>query len=282
MKKLLTLALLVATTFLSCKKDDDAPSTSSSGSTTLTVERKNRALLIDFSETWCPPCGTSGGPSFDSCLSQEGSLISCVKVYESSTPASLNGPVSTSISNAYGVQGVPDFWVNNTQMFPANPPSNPTGGGVSSSISYNYNWVIQKANAFAADSINAGIALRKEIVGDSIKIYTKVKFFKAQPSGTDYKLATYVVEDGIIASQSTSTGTNPNYVHRNLLRTSNNSSYTGVSINNSASISIDQEFENSYSLYLNPNWNKSKLKVIGVIWKGGSNPHKVINSNVAK
>ena len=31
----------------------------------------------------------------------------------------------------------------------------------------------------------------------------------------------------------------------------------------------------------NAAWNVANLKVVGVIWKGGATPNKVVNSNVA-
>ncbi len=144
---------IAAIGFTSCKKDkEETPS----GGSSLTVEQKNRGILIDFSETWCPPCGAYGGPAFDSCLSIESSKITLIKVYGSSTPASLNSSVSNGFASAYNVSGVPDFWFNNSEQN--------AGGGVYSSISSNYNWVNNKATTFAAEPVVAGIALKKEIV----------------------------------------------------------------------------------------------------------------------
>lgn len=273
MKKLLAIMAIAAIGFTSCKKDkEETPS--SGGSSSLTVEQKNRGILIDFSETWCPPCGAYGGPAFDSCLSIESSKITLIKVYGSSTPASLNSSVSNGFSSAYNVSGVPDFWFNNTEQN--------AGGGVYSSISSNYNWVNNKANAFAAEPVVAGIALKKEIVGDSIKVTTKVKFYAAQAAGLDYKLAVYVVEKDIIATQQVSgSPAQTNYKHQNLVRACNSPSYSGVSINASAAITADQEFSKTFMIAKNAAWNVSNLKVVGVIWRGGATPNKVVNSNVA-
>lgn len=246
------------------------------GASSLIVEQKNRGILFDFSETWCPPCGAYGGPAFDSILFNEGTLLTAMKIYGSSTPSSLNSSVSSSFSIAYNVTGVPDFWFNNTEENP--------GGGVYSSISSNYNWALGKANTFAAGSVKAGVAVRKDVVNDSIVISTKVKFFQAQAAGQNFKIATYVVEDGIIAAQQVSGApTNNSYVHRNLLRACNNvSNYGGLTLNASAAITANQEFPNTYKIKVNPAWNMAKVKVICVVWSGNSTPHIVVNSNVAK
>ncbi len=246
------------------------------GAASLIVEQKNRGILFDFSETWCPPCGAYGGPAFDSILFNEGTLLTGMKIYGSSTPATLNSSVSSSFSSAYNVTGVPDFWFNNTEEN--------SGGGVYSSISSNYNWALGKANTFGAGSVKAGVAVRKEVVNDSIVISTKVKFYQAQTAGQNFKIAAYVVEDDIIATQQVSGApANTSYKHRNLLRACNNSSnYGGIALNSSAAITANQEFPNTFKIKVNPAWNMAKVKVICVVWNGNATPHVVVNSNVAK
>jgi hypothetical protein len=53
-------------------------------------------------------------------------------------------------------------------------------------------------------------------------------------------------------------------------------------LNNGAAITADTEFNNTYKIALNSNWNRSNLKAIAVIWKNGATPYRVINSNVVK
>lgn len=273
MKKILAIAAIVAIGFTSCKKDENNE-TGSGGGASLTVEEKNRGVLIDFSETWCPPCGAYGGPGFDTCLTMEGSKITAIKVYGSSTPSSLNSSISNSFASAYNVSGVPDFWFNNTEQNP--------GGGVYSSVVSNLNWVNTKANAFAAEPVVAGVAVKKEVVGDSIRITAKVKFFTAQAAGQDYKLATYIIEKDIVAAQSVSgQGTVAGYKHQNLVRACNSTTYSGLPLNSSAAIAEDEEFSKTYMIAKGASWNVAKLKVVAVIWKGGATPNKVVNSNVA-
>ena len=243
--------------------------------TGLLVEQKNRGILIDFSETWCPPCGSSGGPGFDSSLYLEGTSISAMKVYGSSSPATMNSALSNGLATAYNVSGVPDFWFNNSELNP--------GGGVYSSAGANYNWVNTKANAFMAEPVLAGVSLNKNIQGDSVSVTTRVKFFQAQSSGNQYTLAVYLVEDNIISNQSTNSGANPNYRHRNLLRSGNAGTYTGVALNGTAAITADQVFDNTFMLPKNSiTGNNANLKAIAVIWKLGTTPAKVVNSNVVK
>jgi hypothetical protein len=279
MKKIFALMAIAAVGFIACNKDDDespAPATGGGSATSFTVEKKNRAAVIYFGEDWCPPCGTNGGPTLDSLLKGEGSLLTGIKINKGSNNTSLNWSGGGSIYNAYnsGVfsgpnqNAIPAMAVNNTEQL------------VYTNINTNISQVRSKANAFAADSVVAGIALQKSIVGDSIVVDTKVKFFKAQAAGIDYRLALYVVEDDVVASQSTNTGTVANYTNHNLVRVSNAAAYTGVAVNSSAAIAADFQYEKTYKMYLKPAWNKANLKVVAVLWKMGSTPAKVINSNV--
>ncbi|MFN0188280.1 MAG: Omp28-related outer membrane protein [Bacteroidia bacterium] len=269
MKKLLVFTVLLTIAFTGCKKDSSepvAPPTGGGGTTTLTVQKKNRALLMDFTATWCGPCGQYGGPAFDGTLVQEGLTIAPMKLYAtSSTPSSMGHPFYSAMSSAFGISGIPSFRLNNA------------------SVSTSTNAAINAAATFQNDTskLIAGVALSKVIEGDSIKVKTKIKFFKSQNAGSDYKIALYVVEDNIISPQLVGSTTNNTYDHRNILRASNSSTYSGVSFNSSAAILVNQEFDKTYSIYLNPAWNKANLKVIATIWKGGTTP-TVINSNISK
>lgn len=275
MKKLVLALACVSILLNACKKDDTAPA--SGGSTSLTVEKKNRAAVIYFGEDWCPPCGTYGGPTLDSCLKQEGTLLTGMKINTSSNNSSLNWSTGQGMWNVFNsgvfasANAIPSMAVNTTKQ------------SVTTSVSSNYSGAVSKATTFANGTVIAGIALSKRISGDSIAVDTKVKFFSDIAAGSDYRLAVYVVEDKLFTSQSTSTGTNANYEYRNLVRTCNASAYYGLEINNGGdAIALDQEFSNTYKMYLKPAWNKNNLKVIGILWKMGGSPAQIVNSNVVK
>lgn len=273
MKKILIISAIISIAFTSCKKDDDT--TTSGGSTaSFTVEKKNRAAVIYFGEDWCGPCGDYGGPTLDSCLLKESTLLTGMKFNGSSNTTSLNSSIANGAYSAFntgvfaGASTIPAMAVNNQKV------------SITTGISYNASSAIQKATAFSNDSVIAGVAIKKAIEGDSIVIDSKVKFFKGIAAGSDYTLGLYVVEDNLLANQYTSSGYNASYLYRNLVRTCNGSTYTGVSINSSAAITENQEFTTTTKIYLKPAWNKSKLKVVGIIWKKGTTPATVINSNV--
>jgi hypothetical protein len=200
-----------------------------------------------------------------------------MKINTSSNNSSLNWSTGNGMWNVFNTgvfasaNAIPSMAVNTTKQ------------SVTTSVSSNYSGAVSKATTFANGTVIAGIALRKSISGDSIAVDTKVKFFSDITAGSDYRLAVYVVEDKIITSQSTSAGTNANYEYRNLVRTCNAPAYYGLEVNNGGdAIALDQEFSNTYKMYLKPTWNKNNLKVVGILWKMGGSPAQVVNSNVVK
>ena len=269
MKKSISLLAIAAVLLISsCSKDDDNNGgTDNTGNGSQSIEKRNRALFMDFTATWCGPCGQYGGPNFDAAIStaNEDTLLTAMKVYSPSSEPGMGHPFYSSLTTAFNVTGIPAFFVNNT------------------SASTSTSNVVSKAIAFqnATSKIIAGIAVSKTIAGDSMKVSTKTQFFKAQNTGVDYKMAIYIVEDNVIETQLVGSTDNPNYVHRNVLRASNSGTYSGLSLNSSSAIVINQVFNKNYSIYLNPAWNKANLKVIAVLWKGGTNP-TVVNSRMAK
>jgi hypothetical protein len=269
MKKLFAILAIAAIGFTSCKKDkNEAPASS------LSVEKTNRALLIDFSEDWCGPCGSNGGPAFDSLLSYESSQLNAIKVYTGSNTSSLNWSTGSGLWTIYnnatfGGNGIPKFIIGNVYQ---------GVGALNSTVSS----VLTKANTFNGGAVIAGIALSKSIEGDSIRVKTKTKFFVDQVAGTDIRIALYVVESLVLADQQVGSSIVADYEHRNIVRTSNSNSYSGFQINSTAAIVADQVFDNSFSMYLKPGWDKDNLKVVAVIWKMNSNPASVLNSNVAR
>jgi hypothetical protein len=265
MKKIIAMMAIAAVAFVSCSKDETSEPAPAQG---LTVDRVVRPFFVDYTATWCGPCGQYGGPNFDAVLDagKEGTLLTAMKAYSTSSTAGMGHPIYSQMTSAFGVSGIPDFWVNNT------------------SPSTNSNSVITSATNIQVDtaSIVAGVALKKGIVGDSMQVTTKVKFFKNGDAGADYSLAVYLVEDNITGYQLVGSTANNSYLHRNVLRGAAASSYYGTSLNSGAAVTADTEFNNTYKIKLNPSWNTANLKAIAVIWKNGATPYRVINSNVAK
>lgn len=278
MKKSYYLIIISFSILVSCKKDPNVPKLIPPPVITiptdgLSVVKKNHAAIFYFGEDWCSSCGTYGVPTLDSLLKFEGQKLNGFQVSWNSNNVNLNWPWGDGMYHIfnYGVfnnaNGIPAFAVNTIQQ------------PLHTSVVAIVNEAVQKAAAFNEQNVIAAIALKKSIEDDTLIIKSRVKFYKDIPQGTNYSLALFVVEDSVISYQSSFSG-NSNNVHRNLVRTVNGSDYSGTILNNLNAISKDQTFDNTYDLYINPTWNPSHLKVIGVLWKRGTNPAIVINSKL--
>ncbi|MBL0052261.1 MAG: Omp28-related outer membrane protein [Bacteroidetes bacterium] len=248
--KSIIFILMVSFIFSCKKKDDDTTTTTGGGGGTpagITLVKKNKALFIDFSETWCPPCGSYGGPSFDQALVTLDTLVSCMKVYGSSTPPSFNSSVSNAMAGDYAVSGVPTFFVNGVEEF--------SGGGVQSSISANVNWVKSRGTVEYNKPVIAAVGLSRTITDTNVVVKTKVQFYTAS-RWQKYQLAVYLLEDKLIANQSTTTGP----------RASATASYKGDPLNNSVAIVADQLYEKTYTITKPAAWVKGNIRVMAVIY----------------
>lgn len=259
-----------------CKKKDTTTTPPLNTPTVLTVKEENKALLLDFSETWCPPCGSYAVPSFDKIVTDlENTTVCCVSIASSSTPADFNSKYSSAMGTDWALKGVPSFFVNEDPLSPT--------GGVYSDPSQNMTWVQSKANNFSGSAVNAAVALDKKIDGTTLTIRTKTKFFADYVAGTDYRLALYVVEDKVLADQATTTGTLPMLAHSNLLRGGPTATYKGDALNAKGAIALGQQYEKEYTYTLNAAWKTSDIKVVAVIWEvPASGKPKVVNCNMVK
>ena len=267
MKNALICFLTIPVLFFSCKKDSESEVNS-----TLTVEQKNRAVVIYFGEDWCIPCQYFGVPTFDSCLKYEGSILTGIKLNSTSQNNSLNcniaaGAFQDFVSGVFSAGTIPSCAVNNVESV------------ISIDIANNATDILNKAISFQQDSVIAGLALDKVVVGYKVQINTKVKFFKSFAAGNDFTLGLYIVEDNLIMPNIITSAGLP-LVYRNQVRMANSSYYYGTTINDLEKIDSNQEFTKTTILYLNTNWDKNKLKVVGIIWKKGTTPATVVNSNV--
>ena len=240
----------------------------------MAYEHKNKALIVDYTETWCPTCGSYGGPTLDDLVTnKECTSASVIKACQASLPVSFNSPISAGWFTDRVCPAWPTFGIN-ADVF----------GPISMNINSNVNYINTKINTFAGQPNVADVALMKSISGTTMTVTTKVKFYTAQAASKDIRLAVYVLEDNLIANQQMDGAPDePNYLHRNLLRAGNASTYKGASLNTSAAIAANQEFEKTYSITLNSAWKTANLKVVAVIYDATATGLPiVINSNEIK
>lgn len=176
------------------------------GGDPLAVERVQNAFGVNFSGTWCGPCGANGIPALYNAKTAHAGKFHGIKVGLNGSGASDPFSVSSGseLANAYypaGPRGIPGFGAGATFF---------TGGNIPA-------WTARIGEIISTPTANvkAGLAITKEIKGDSLIFNVRVKTFTALPEGM-YTLAVYVVEDDLIANQAGQT-TNP-FNHKMVFR----------------------------------------------------------------
>jgi hypothetical protein len=190
MRKLF-LTLLVGAIVFGCTKDTLDPNNPSNQPPVdpLEVKREQNAFGVNFSGNWCGPCGSSGIPAIYSAREAHGSRVNIIKV-------GLNG------------SGAPDpfFVTSGSELASAYYPPGPRGiPGFGAGINFhqgNAPWREEMNSIIAtpATQVKAGVAITKEIKGDSLIFKVRMKAFEALPTGI-YAVTVFVVEDGLVAPQ---------------------------------------------------------------------------------
>jgi hypothetical protein len=260
---ILLFAFLIIST-VSCKKDDSSTTpVVPSDPYNFTVTNSKEAFVLITTATWCKYCWQWGVPAFEVAMTgQEGidktKVNGCALHYSSSDPLFLE--LSNTIKTGFGIGGPPNLWIECDNGYNLDP----TG------------WKAAIKTKQTGTSV-CGIGLNKVISGNSYKVYIKVKFFTPQ-SGT-YNLAVYAVENGKVSNQTTMTGSDPNFIHNQILRAeiTNNTAW-GTQLFNGASQSTEYKYTYTYTPATGV--NISNIKFVGVVYKmNGGIPIGTPNSN---
>ena len=261
------LGLMIMTLAIvsSCKKKDDTtpPDTSVLGcmnSTALNFnalatkddgsclipEVKHRSILLDFTATWCSPCGADGIPMFEAAIASNANEVVPMGCHNADE---MSNPTSEDILTYYNPSGIPtlvagtyfDVWgatmINNA---------------------------IANTNAIAPIANATGIMTNS---GSAITVKTQTKFFSA--TSGNYYLAIYFVENGLVYHQNSATP-DP-YTHKHVLRGVAKGSAFGDLIA-SGNITEGTLINKDFTYTAGAGWNMANVYIALVIWKStGSN-----------
>jgi len=257
MKKILFLMLSVALILTAaCDKDDDDNGKNDGPQ----IEKKQWAFVLNYTATWCGPCGSSGAPVVLKC--GETPYVVAVKAHASNDPMHVASYYSQFGQQRPSGGGIPSFWVND----------------IKTSTSGTENTMLDELKKTPV----AGMAMEATKEGTVYKVKVKGQHFAA---GTgDYYLSVFLLESGIDGSASAGSykqnGTSdPNYEHKYVFRTAATSSLYGEVV--STNPAADATFEKEYSINIDPTWQKTVYPV-AILWQfddSGATPHyKFVNA----
>lgn len=291
MKKIYLMMLVAATslTIVSCQKDTDEPGNGGGGE--INVPETQSSFMIDFTATWCGPCGGSGLPLFKKVTEDEGSKVIGIAMHTSNsdlTPYWLRNdtayikPLFTQIFGSAGIAtgpngeyGIPAFSIN----------------GVETTRSESaFKSAIQ---AKAAQKPVANVGFNVKSTGNGFTVDTKTKFF--QDAAGEYYIAIFVIEDKIVHRQNVNTAYVNQFEHMHVLRdvvggTNDNAKVWGDAAISTGAKTAGSTVTNSYSYtfpthtlpakYTTINkyvWAPAKTKIAVTLWKKEGSKYVFVN-----
>ncbi|WP_118972912.1 Omp28-related outer membrane protein [Taibaiella koreensis] len=241
-----------------------------------TPQQKTRAVILDFSETWCPPCGAYGvavGDQLNTQLasSDKGYLIG---VKTSSDPSSINAVGGNALASNFSITGVPTFIINKASL----------NDGVTGNNSGDVTRIMGTVTTANGTAAVASAAANITVTGNTITVAAKAKFWAAATG--DYYMTVLLTENDVEADQ-TSAPSNPTkhpHVLRGAMATTGTalaSTPWGEKIGTGA-IAANAEFSKTFKVDITTGWNKTKLEAYVVLFKMNSGKYEIINAEKAK
>ncbi len=262
MKKLLIIAIAATTAvaFSSCAKDriygctdpfsiNYNPNATDDDGGCFKPSSQKRALVGDFTATWCPYCGQWGAPEFKAALDQSGPNAVPLSIHNTDE---ITTTESTALTDYYGAEGIvggyPTLYVWNQSTF--------TSGGAGAGM------VSTEVSSGSADaSAVAGFTDN----GTSITISVSAATF-TDVTG-DYYVAAYLMEDGLVYTQQIAgADPDPNFIHDHVIRASTNGSCWGEQFI-FGSGSNGTTWTKSYQITKNAAWKTENMYMVAIVWK---------------
>jgi len=252
----------------SCSKDDDSSNDGNGNNTpTVVIEQKNRAIVIDITGTWCPPCGAYGIPGFNDAIAKGKDKMVPFAIHVSD-PLSLTAMNDVANLGRFKSGSVPRIAAGNGLVFPA---------GVFSNISATGDKIVQSVDTFISNNpVIVGVTVNNlKVEGSNISVDVHSKFFDAAASG-EYQIAVYFYENGVISPQKMSGAPeNVNQKHDHTIRAVATPTAWGEPITVSSDVRTK-----TYTSTMNSTWKAENMGAMAIIWKKVGTDYLYINGNL--
>lgn len=266
-KMLLIPFIAIAILSAACNKDTKAEDTQEEVNTSdnvvlgdLSYTFDYKSILLEFTSTGCPGCGSWGKPTFYSLAASHSDRVIPIAAHIKYGDPMISGVAEFFASNRTGSRYTPQIWVNDESIMVIE------GNGINGSAS------VAKANDLITNATpTTKVGLGGIIKIDGTKAHTKygVKLASDYEAG-DYYVNSYLLEDGIVAQQA-SYANNP-ATHNFVLRQAANGPW-GNKITKLANQEFEASWEHTYTEGV-----KEGQYLVTIIWEKVGNVYKPINA----
>ncbi len=229
------------------------------------AEEKQNALFVEVTGSWCPPCGSNGGPFFNSVNANYGDDLIALAVHVpsqyASDPMQVDQIWNDFLSTVFSVSGVPSFFINHEQL--------------------GYNTQMSQVETIIDGKISSdplmATGFRTTLDGSEFTIDYKVQIF--QEVDAEYYLAFYAVEDGIPATGVYSQASGAaGYEHNHTVIAPTSNTWGEVLLDGEAE--PGEILEGQTSLSVNAHNDINNVHIVSVIWEKKSYVnYQYVNAN---
>ena len=236
------------------------------------VPQTNKPLIVKYTASWCPNCGTWGWTFFRNLLedNSDGALLLAVHYSGNFQNAAATG--------WYGNDNVisqPVFFLNNQNQSVNSGNTSTRRGSIRQQV--------EQANGETPLAQTGLLATVDD--ADNLMVATKTRFFTAAEG--EYFLGVYLVEKEFVGVQA---GQGNNALHKQMLRRSFSQGAFGEALANGA-IAAGTELENTFSLSADDiqaagiqdlaSLLNGNVEIAAIIWKREGNKYTAVNTNIA-
>lgn len=219
------------------------------------VTAEQKMLITKITATWCPNCGTGAWDVKKDLVKDYGEDAIFLATHVSSSSDLYSSTARDYANNLPNVQGQPLFYLNRTRY---------NTGSITDAVKD-----MRSQTSGQTPLANAGVEMQLD--GQTLGVKAKVQFF--QPANGEYYLSLFIVEDKVVADQS-SRGSNVE--HSKIFRGRVTAETFGELITNGA-VSANQTFDFRLNRAIPADWDANNLEVAAVIWEKIGETYEFVN-----
>ncbi|PCJ66053.1 MAG: hypothetical protein COA58_08240 [Bacteroidetes bacterium] len=272
MKKIFVLSLVASMFLFGCGPDDTTTDPDNGGGSTdklavTAVTKENKSLVVKYSGTNCPPCGTWGWAMMAELVDAvEGEAVAMTAYGQNFVAENYIISEATTLQNAWGATGYPHFGANGSVT------SIDRGSGVNTTAEKDE--IYQRVNDHKAADVVANTTLNYEIVDGKINM----KYLSQAYSAVDAPyLAIYVLENKVKGYQSGHSEGN-GALHKFVLRAeATGGKGYGSSIDG---LNVGSTVSGEATLDIDSDWDESHLTIGVVMYNKVGTKYEFVNASL--
>jgi hypothetical protein len=266
-KSSLAILIGISLTVVSCKKDEPASgenNNNNGGNGGLVIPQEQKATVIYFGGTWCPPCGSAGKPAKEQIKAAhpgKANIMSCQIGNDPMTNADANA-----MNGVFKPAGVPAMYIGASD------------DQIMAMVGINPSVALNNVNTQLAKTAKANLILTATDNNDGlITVKANSKFFV---DGTDeYTIGGYLLEGKLNYTQASDASIEKN-IHYDVLRAKFGDNILGEVF--ATAPKKDQTFESTMNFFIQPTFKKENCSIMVIIWKKSGNQYTINNSTTIK